>query len=451
MSIFDGHRLPPQAFRLDIERLRRGYYTDRYFVNIANILPALSNARRVFAGRNPRRLPPGLDARALRPGDCEVEMQVFPRRAPFTIVAGVDKAVAILRECTGYFDERGLFVNTFAQTRLEAVQDGFKAMYAGDPESIVPIIRIRGRYRDFAILETPVLGVLARCSRIATNTYLCLDAGGGKPVLQFGARFDAPEVQAMDGYGYWIGVRRYSLDSGNDVAAFVSTDAQGEWWGGIGSGTISHAYIACFLTDIEEAMLAFAEHMPPDVKRIALVDFNNDCVGDSLRAARSMFERYMALTERGKDEEAQKFILFGVRPDTGGNLVDVALQPTDDFKADCGTSPRLLFALRQTLDNAYLNWDLPPKWQAAARQYCRNIKIVATGGFGPERIRRFEQVGAPVDIFGVGSALLSWCSTCGTSTDFTADVVRVKVQDEWVDMAKVGRKPCDNPDLQPVE
>jgi len=37
-----------------------------------------------------------------------------------------------------------------------------------------------------------------------------------------------------------------------------------------------------------------------------------------------------------------------------------------------------------------------------------------------------------------------------TVTDYTADVVRVKVHGKWVDMAKVGRAPCDNPDLERV-
>jgi len=450
MSVFDRRRIPEGSFRLDAEGLRRSHYTDKYFANVANILRALTEEGYTFRGGNPRPLPGGLDSHSLSVGDCEAEMQVFTRRTPFSIVAGTDKAIAILKECTGYFAPAGRFVKTFGRMEVQAVQDGFKAEFAGDPERIVPVMKIRGRYRDFAILETPILGVLSRCTRMATNTYLCLEASGGKPVLQFGARFDAHEVQAMDGYGYWVGVQRYNLDRGRQVEAFISTDAQGEWWGGVGSGTVAHAYIACFLSDIGEGMLAFARHMPPETKRIALVDFNNDCVGDSVRAARGMFQRFISLKEEGRDEEAERFILFGVRPDTAGNLVDIALQPTDNFAEDSGTSPRLVFALRKALDNAYENWNVPEKWLEVAKQYCRNIRIVGTGGFGPERIRRFEELGVPVDIYGVGSALLSWCSRCGTSNDFTADVVRVKIGRRWVDMAKIGRKPCDNPELEPV-
>jgi nicotinate phosphoribosyltransferase len=53
-----------------------------------------------------------------------------------------------------------------------------------------------------------------------------------------------------------------------------------------------------------------------------------------------------------------------------------------------------------------------------------------------------------VDIYAVGSALFD--NHAASVTDFTADVVKVKVDDQWSDMAKVGRKACENPDLEQV-
>ena len=41
-------------------------------------------------------------------------------------------------------------------------------------------------------------------------------------------------------------------------------------------------------------------------------------------------------------------------------------------------------------------------------------------------------------------------TTAATITDFTADVVKVKVLGKWVDLAKVGRKSLDNPALERV-
>src|SRR5262249_33241154 len=133
--------------------------------------------------------------------------------------------------------------------------------YAGDAEEVQPVIRIRGRYRDFALLETPILGVLTRASRIATAVYNVLQAANGKPVLFFPARFDLPEVQSVDGYAYWLAVQRYNHDSGKRVNPLVSTNAQGAWWGGRGGGTIPHALIAAFLGDTAEATVAFARYV----------------------------------------------------------------------------------------------------------------------------------------------------------------------------------------------
>src|SRR5439155_477537 len=57
--------------------------------------------------------------------------------------------------------------------------------------------------------------------------------------------------------------------------------------------------------------------------------------------------------------------------------------------------------------------------------------IVASGGFDAEKIRRFEQLGVPVDVYGVGSALVH-----GSGFDHTADIVRV----DGRELAKEGRR-----------
>ena len=295
-----------------------------------------------------------------------------------------------------------------------------------------------------------MLGVLSRGSRIATNVYRTLVAARGKPVLFFPARFDAHEVQAADGYAYDVAVQRFNHDYGQHIPAMVSTDAQGDYWGGRGGGTVPHAIIACFLSDTAAAMVAFASTLPVDVPRIALVDFDNDSVTDSLRTLRAMFDRYRELVEAGNEEEARKYILFGMRLDTSGSVRDVNVPPLGDPELDLGVNPRLVFVVREALNQAWESWELSPGWEERAREYCHNVKIVVSGGFTPEKIRRFEQLRVPVDYYGVGSSLMSNDAVMGTNTDFTADVVRVRVQEQWVDMAKVGRAPCDNPEMERV-
>jgi len=57
-------------------------------------------------------------------------------------------------------------------------------------------------------------------------------------------------------------------------------------------------------------------------------------------------------------------------------------------------------------------------------------------------------LGVPVDTYPVGSYLFN--NNGATITDFTADVVRVKIHGEWVELARVRRRPLENPALEQV-
>lgn len=446
MSIFDGKRLTNETFKLDIERMRRGWYSDKYFENINRMLINLSLGGYKYSGHF-HNLPKGISAEDIDVGDIEVEMQWFTRRMGITTVVGVDKSLAMLRHCAGYFDS-DKFIDTSDKLEVWAVQDGSIVKYDGDPTNIQPVIKVRGRYRDFALLETPSLGILTRSSRVATNVYETLVAASGKPVLFFPARFDVHEVQAADGYAYNIALQRFNREHAHDLGAFVSTDAQGDWWGGAGGGTVAHAAIASFLGDTAEAMMEFSRILPERIPRIALVDFNNDSVRDTLRVLDTMFAKYRELVDAGNRVEAEKYKLYGVRLDTSGSLRDVSVQPLGDPALDLGVIPRLVFNVRQGVDHAWENWNIPEKWKEAAKEYCHSVKIVVSGGFNPEKIRKFEKLEVPVDIYAVGSYLFNNGNL--TTTDYTSDVVRVKIHGEWVDMAKVGRKVGENENLERV-
>jgi len=442
MSIFDRQRLTNETFKLDLDRMRQGWYSDKYFENIMAMLTALAHQNYRYTTTVDHR-PHQLDV-----GNLQVEMQFFTRRPGKTIICGVDKALAMLHGATGYMDEQGFFVNTYDELHVEAVHDGGITRYYGEPREVQPVIRVRGRYRDFALLETPMLGVLTRASRIATNVYETLMAAKGKPVLFFPARFDAHEVQAADGYAYSIAVQRYNADFGKQLAQFVSTDAQGDWWGGYGGGTVAHAAIACFLGDTAAAMMAFAATRPANIPRIALVDFNNDCVGDTMKTLQAMFNCYCELRQAGNEEEARKYVLYGVRLDTGGNLRDASVTPLGDPALDLGVNPRLVFNVRQALDNAVNLISYPSNCADLLRDYARNVKIVVSGGFAPDKIKKFERLGVPSDIYAVGSYLLA--NDDKTNTDFTADIVRTKLNGDWHVSAKIGRAPADNSELERV-
>ena len=228
MTVFDQERLTNHTLKLDVEGLRGGYYSDKYFVNVLSILEGLRATDYTFAGKSTRDLP--IDPSTVKVGDIEVEGQIFNRRLPHAVVAGIDVALAMIRHAAGHF-EGEVFVEGWQDLEVVAVHDGVTTYYNGEPNDVETVIEIRGLYRDFALLETPILGVLTRATRIATNVYEALQVASGKQVLFFPARFDLPEVQALDGYAYWLAVQRFNAETQHRLVPIVSTDAQASWWG----------------------------------------------------------------------------------------------------------------------------------------------------------------------------------------------------------------------------
>lgn len=350
-------RIAPAVFGLPVERIRRGHYSDKYFLR----------ARELLLGRG---------------GGPAVTVQVFQRRS--AVVAGTDEAIAVLKLCLS----EG---HAFDDLEVEALRDGARA---GPWETVMAIT---GPYRAFVHLETIYTGVLSRRTRIATNTYAVVEAARPKPILFFPARHDHWSVQAGDGWAAHVA-----------GAAGVSTDAQAEWWGSSGIGTVPHALIAAFGGDTVAATVAMAEWLPEDARVVSLVDFDNDSVATSLAVARALGER-----------------LWGVRLDTSSTMVDRCLEgDMGDFDPR-GVNSHLVHRVREALD----------------RGGFEDVRIVASGGFTASRIRAFEEAGVPVDSYGVGSSLMRG------SYDYTADVVLV----DGRPVAKAGRWHRPSPRLERVE
>ena len=363
-------RLDPAILHLPVEKMRDGYYSDVYFNRAREILSA--------DGYHPR-----------------VRMQIFQRN--HAVLCGIDEAIAILKLCSGRSGPGG------------AWQDGWdslvvRALYDGDAiEPFETAMTIEGDYALFAHLETAYLGTLARRTRIATNARAIVDAAGGKDVLFFPARFDHHLVQTGDGYAAYI--------SG---ALGVSTDANAEWWGSRGMGTVPHALIAAYGGDTVLATQKFAQYIDPSVNVISLVDFDNDCAGTSLAVARALGDR-----------------LGGVRLDTSGTLVDKSVIPQMGTFTPTGVNAQLVRNVREALD----------------AEGFRRVRIVVSGGFDAERIRTFEHDGVPADAYAVGSAFFKGQG----SFDFTADIVAVDRGEGWRECHKVGRPERPSPRLSLVD
>lgn len=441
MTYADKKRLNNHIFQIDIDGLRRGIYSDKYFHNSVDVLEKLADEQYRFSGKSPR---PIFVDQKFDVGNAIVEAQIFTRRSPYAIVGGVDISLSVLRHCTGYFQDNE-FVSTWSDLEVAALYDGDRVEYDGDVVTVKPVIRIRGRYRDFALFETPILGYLTRISRITTNVFDVMKVSNGKPVLFFPARFDLPEVQAADGYAYWLAIQRYNHEYDKETTAFVSTDAQGMWWGGGGGGTVPHAYIATFLADSAEAMVAYARKMPADESRILLADFNNDCVNSSLETLDAYWPHYREAYLANDEEGMRRWTLFAVRLDTSGNMIDESLS----IDSDRGVSASLVNVVRRAMNNHWQSWNEQGELENVAKTYCENVKIAVTGGFNQERIADFEKNDVPVDIYGVGSNFLN--NSKSTKTDFTMDVVRIQVDNKWLPIAKVGRLSGDNDALVSVD
>lgn len=452
MSKFNNERLNPEIFQIDEKRMREGWYADKYFDNNRFILEALAKEGYTYKG-TPDVQFEGVDLSTFDVGNGVIEMQVFTRRKPFSVIAGVDEALAILQKCTGYYDETGNFINTYDQLEIEAVEDGTFAYYDGNPKNVQPVLKIRGRYRDFAVLETNYIGVLAEATRIATNVYNVLVAAMEQNVLFFPARFAHWKLQGVHGYAYSIAVDAFIEKYGHKAGKFVSTLGQGEWWGGEGGGTIPHALIAMFFGDLSEAMYQYCRLMPIEVPRVALIDYHNDCIGETRKLMIRLFEEYWKLYRDGKKEEAKKFRLDGVRPDTGGNMVDKSIRPRG--KEDFGVCPELIWNLREFIDNFANDGEIRSEMSLdkmeALKEWTKGITITVTGGFNSEKISWFKKLGVPCDTYGVGSSLLENCGSTGTNNDFTADIVKIKVGDKWYHNSKIGRCACDNPNLKRIQ
>ena len=264
-----AQRLDPSIFQLPVEKMRDGYYTDKYFLYTRDVLLKERDRR-------------------------TVTMQVFQKRRAY--LGGVDEAIAILKLClTDGF--------TWDDIEVQALRDGDVV------EPWETSMLITGPYAAFVHLETLYLGVLSRRTKVASNTRLVVEAAWPKPVMFFPARHDHWLVQTGDGYAAHIA-----------GAIGVSTDAQASWWGSSGVGTVPHALIAAYGGDTVAAAEAFVRTIQ-GVNVIPLVDFNNDSVGTSLAVARALGDRLYGVRLDTSETMIDKSILpqMGRFPPTGVN------------------------------------------------------------------------------------------------------------------------------------
>lgn len=352
-------RLTNKTFKFD-ERIKEGWFSAVYFLKTREIVNKYHK-------------------------NNMVTMQFFQKE--HAVLCGTDEVIALIKTFADHPEELEIY----------SLKDGDKI------SPFETVLTITGPYQHFGYLEGIIDGILSRRSSVATNVFNVVKAAGisgkQKPIIFMGDRDDHYTQQAGDGYAAYIG--------GSTAQA---THAMNEWWGKEGMGTMPHALIQLFKGDVVAATKAYAETFPED-ELIALVDYNNDVVTDSLKVARAFGEK-----------------LKGVRVDTSRTLIDRYFLRNQEVLGTFdprGVNPELIFALRKALDE----------------EGFQHVKIVASGGLNVERITAFEERGVPVDMYGIGSSLLK------INIGFTGDNVMLDGEAQ----AKAGRKYRHNPRLEKVD
>ncbi len=291
------------------EEIKKGATTDIYFVRTKEILEkeGLSDLRVV----------------------AEVTTGGLPRDWGWAILAGIEESAHLLEGIP-------IQVSSYPEGTLFHPHD-----HLGIRE---PVMVLEGRYSDFCIYETPLLGLLCQASGIATMAARVRLAAGGKTVLSFGIRRSHPGLAPMiDRSSYIGGFDAVSSLIGAELLKMKPT------------GTMPHSLIIAF-GDQVKAWKSFNKHMPKSVPRIALVDTYFDEKTETIMAAGAL----------GKD-------LYGVRLDTPSSR-------RGDFAE----------IVREV------------RWELDSRGFDK-VKIFVSGGLNDESVKSLSDAGA--DGFGVGTSV----------------------------------------------
>src|SRR5438093_1370088 len=223
------------------EEIRDGRTTDVYFLRTLDILKKAGKDRtRVVA---------------------EVTAGTLPNGWPWGILCGVEEAVHLL---------------TGRPVSLWSLPEGslFPARTArGIP---VPVMILEGAYGDWAVYETPVLGLICQASGIATKASRLRKLAAGKQLLSFGVRGMHPGIAPL--------IERSAYVAGADA---ITTPLGAELFGAPAMGTMPHALVIV-MGGPREAFAAVRKFLEAKVPRIALVDTYYDEKTEALLAVEAI-------------------------------------------------------------------------------------------------------------------------------------------------------------------
>lgn len=285
------------------EEVLGGHVTDVYFERSLEILKA-------------RKLNPLVKAEFIAKG--------FPEGWPWGVLTGLEEALYTLERLP---------------VKVRALSEG-SVFYPYEP-----VLEIEGRYQDFCVYETAILGFLCQASGVSTKAARFKSLVGERLLLSFGARRMHPTLAPM--------IERNAFVGGCDgVSVIKSAEIIGE----NPMGTIPHALILCFGSTVE-AMKAYHEVLDPKFPRVALIDTFLDEKFECINVAEALGKK-----------------LFGVRFDTPSSR-------RGDF-------PLILSESR---------------WELDTRGY-GHVKFFVSGGI---REKHVPELNPWVDGYGIGTSISS--------------------------------------------
>lgn len=329
-----------------------------------------------------------------------VKAQIFIRSGNCKVY-GIDEAIAILAK----------YANT-SKLKIFALQEGTE---------IAPcetVMTVEGPIQEIIALETMYLGTIAGetsiqndkrdidFNEVEKNMRSIVDLVGDRTISYFGARHWRWDADAL--------IAKACFRGG---AKFCSTDIGAEAIGQKGVGTIPHA-LECIYhwkygikRAVVEATKAFDKYIDKAVPRIALIDYANREISDSLRTI----------------EEVPN--LYGIRVDTCGENVmqgSILMEDDEPYMFSRGVSILGVYMLNSVIRKE------------------GDYKIILSSGFGnPEKVQAFidaeEVIGERLfDSLGVGGVYESRIATM--------DIIEVDSQE----IHKVGRPVKPNSRLERV-
>jgi nicotinate phosphoribosyltransferase len=295
----------------------------------------------------------------LKKSNPRVVFDMSFRRQPFdggfTIFAGLDDVIDILEQSTFTDEEieylRGL--GTFTEEFLQAIK-GFSFsgdLWAIDEGTVVfpgePLLRVHSTLMEAQLIESLLLNIINFQTLIATKSARIVHAAQGRGVLEFGLR----RAHGPDGA---LSAARSAFIGG---AAATSNTLAGKTLGIPVKGTMAHSWIMAFPSELE-AFRNYADLYPDGT--ILLID-TYETLGSGIDNAITVGKELKA---KGKK--------FGVRLDSG----DLSY---------------LSMKVRRRLDEAGLE----------------DAVIVASNELDEQIIRQLVTAGAPIDMWGVGTRLVT--------------------------------------------